>query len=104
MKRTAPIKGKQSPDDPSSLLAAQPPIVLEDALKELEGIVQRLEDPSTALETAIQQYSRGMDLSRACAQRLAGLERQILLVQRGPQGEAVLEDFEPEEAGDADPA
>jgi exodeoxyribonuclease VII small subunit len=81
---------------------ANPPINLEEALRELESIVTRLEDPSTTLEEAISQYSRGMELSKACAQRLAGLERQILLVQRGSNGEPTTVEFEPEETGDAE--
>jgi exodeoxyribonuclease VII small subunit len=62
-----------------------------------------MEDPTTPLEEAIRYYSRGVELSKACAERLAGLERHILLVQRGEAGQLLTEDFEPEEAGDADP-
>jgi exodeoxyribonuclease VII small subunit len=100
MKRSTTPKASTESAPPSN---ANPPINLEEALRELESIVTRLEDPSTALEDAISQYSRGMELSKACAQRLAGLERQILLVQRGSTGEPTTVEFEPEEAGDADP-
>jgi exodeoxyribonuclease VII small subunit len=43
----------------------------EDALKELEGIVQQLERGQVKLDEAISAYERGALLKRHCEQRLA---------------------------------
>jgi exodeoxyribonuclease VII small subunit len=78
MKKSASPPSSQSDLDSLSL---------EDALKELELIVNRMEDPSTPLEKAMEFYGRGMALSKHCSIRLAGFEQQVLLVQKAHTGE-----------------
>jgi exodeoxyribonuclease VII small subunit len=56
----------------------------EAAIAELEGIVKRLEEGDLPLETSLQLYERGVQLSRFCHARLEDAERRIeILTERG---------------------
>ena len=49
----------------------------EDALKELETIVQQLEQGKTKLDEAIGAYERGALLKRHCEQKLAEAKMKV---------------------------
>ena len=49
----------------------------EDALKELETIVQQLEQGKTKLDEAITAYERGAQLKRHCEQKLAEAKMKV---------------------------
>jgi exodeoxyribonuclease VII small subunit len=49
----------------------------EDALKELETIVQQLEQGKTKLDEAITAYERGALLKRHCEQKLAEAKMKV---------------------------
>ena len=49
----------------------------EDALKELEGIVQQLERGQVKLDEAITAYERGALLKRHCEQKLAEAKMKV---------------------------
>ena len=49
----------------------------EDALKELEGIVQQLERGQVKLDEAISAYERGVLLKRYCEQKLAEAKMKV---------------------------
>lgn len=49
----------------------------EDALKELEGIVQQLERGQVKLDEAISAYGRGALLKRHCEQRLSEAKMKV---------------------------
>ena len=56
----------------------------EAAIAELEAIVKKLEEGDLTLETSLQLYERGVQLSRFCHARLEEAERRIeLLNERG---------------------
>ena len=56
----------------------------EAAIAELEGIVKKLEEGDLPLETSLQLYERGVQLSRFCHSRLEDAERRIeILTERG---------------------
>jgi exodeoxyribonuclease VII small subunit len=56
----------------------------EAAIAELETIVKKLEDGDLSLETSLQLYERGVQLSRFCHARLEDAERRIeILNERG---------------------
>ena len=56
----------------------------EAAIAELEGIVKKLEEGDLPLETSLQLYERGVQLSRFCHSRLEDAERRIeILNERG---------------------
>jgi exodeoxyribonuclease VII small subunit len=57
---------------------------LEAAIAELESIVKKLEEGDLPLETSLQLYERGVQLSRFCHSRLEEAERRIeVLNERG---------------------
>ena len=56
----------------------------EAAIAELETIVKKLEDGDLALETSLELYERGVQLSRFCHTRLEEAEKRIeILNDRG---------------------
>jgi exodeoxyribonuclease VII small subunit len=56
----------------------------EAAIAELETIVRKLEEGDLALETSLQLYERGVQLSRFCHAQLEQAERRIeILNERG---------------------
>ena len=58
----------------------------EDALKELEGIVHRLETGDAALDDAIALYERGDKLRRRCAERLDQAQARIEAIRLDADG------------------
>jgi exodeoxyribonuclease VII small subunit len=56
----------------------------EAAIAELETIVKKLDDGDLSLETSLQLYERGVQLSRFCHARIEDAERRIeILNERG---------------------
>jgi exodeoxyribonuclease VII small subunit len=56
----------------------------EAAIAELESIVRKLEEGDLTLESSLQLYERGVQLSRFCHARLEDAERRIeVLNERG---------------------
>ena len=49
----------------------------EEAIARLEGIVRKLQDGKTDLETALSQYEEGVRLLRHCHGLLEGAQRRI---------------------------
>lgn len=67
----------------------------EEAMKNLEEIVEKLEEGDVPLEEAISIYKQGMDLSRLCHTKLKSVEDQLtqILNEDGQlEGFATLEE------------
>ena len=60
----------------------------EEALKELERIVGRLESGDAALDEAIALYERGDQLRRQCAARLDAAQAKIEAIRTDAEGRA----------------
>ncbi len=58
----------------------------EAALKELEGIVARLETGDAALDESITLYTRGEALRSQCEKRLKDAQARIEKITLGPNG------------------
>ncbi|WP_258044257.1 exodeoxyribonuclease VII small subunit [Sphingomonas citricola] len=58
----------------------------EEAMRELEGIVGKLESGDTPLEDAIQLYERGSALRQRCAERLDAAQARIEAIRVGADG------------------
>ncbi|MDQ0156440.1 exodeoxyribonuclease VII small subunit [Robertmurraya andreesenii] len=52
----------------------------EEAMKNLEDIVEKLEEGDVPLEEAIAIYRRGMELSKLCHDKLKNVEEQLTQV------------------------
>ncbi|SEM82147.1 Exodeoxyribonuclease VII small subunit [Sphingomonas gellani] len=60
----------------------------EDALKELERIVSRLESGDATLDEAIGLYERGDQLRQRCAERLDAAQARIEAIRTDADGRA----------------
>ncbi len=63
----------------------------EDAIAELEAIVNKMESENLPLEQSLAAYKRGAELLKICQKSLAEAEQQIRIVTE----ENKLSDFEP---------
>ena len=67
----------------------------EQALGELEAVVERLEHGELPLEEALKQFERGVELARSCQAALKQAEQKVeILLQKTPDAEP--EAFEPD--------
>ena len=68
----------------------------EQALSELEAVVERLEHGDMPLEEALKQFERGIELTRSCQASLKQAEQRVeILLRKTPEAEP--EPFETEE-------
>ena len=60
-------------------------ITFEQAMQELDEIVQKLENGQIPLEEAVKTYERGMELKKICEEKLNNAEMKIekLTIQSG---------------------
>lgn len=75
-------------------------VKFEEALKQLEAIVSRLEVGDLPLEQALSIFEEGVRLAKLCSQRLNEAERRVnILVKSADAGVSGLEErpFEEEE-------
>ncbi|MEG8023672.1 exodeoxyribonuclease VII small subunit [Sphingomonas aurantiaca] len=61
-------------------------LAFEDALKELEAIVGKLESGDTPLQQAIELYERGNKLRQRCADRLDAAQARIEAIRLDADG------------------
>lgn len=61
----------------------------EEALRELEAVVGRLERGDVALEESITLYERGAALKARCEQKLAEAEEKVSRITLGEGGQPV---------------
>lgn len=71
-------------------------VTFEEALKELEQIVERLEGGQLSLDEAIRSFEQGIALVKVCGRRLQQAEKKIDRLSR-----QTLEIFPPDESGEA---
>ncbi|MCJ7453651.1 MAG: exodeoxyribonuclease VII small subunit [Steroidobacteraceae bacterium] len=68
----------------------------EQALSELEAVVERLEHGELPLEDALKQFERGIELARSCQTSLKAAEQRVeILLRKAPDAEP--EPFEGDE-------
>ncbi|HEY1961278.1 MAG TPA: exodeoxyribonuclease VII small subunit [Rhizomicrobium sp.] len=73
-----------SPNQPSTTPVEQ--LSFEAALRELEGIVSRLEQGEVDLEDSIALYERGQVLKLHCEEKLKSAESRLEKIVTGPKG------------------
>lgn len=66
----------------------------EDNLKELEDIATKLENGNLNLDEAIEEFEKGMKLSKECTKKLDEAEKKINILVEGENGEFLEEKFE----------
>ena len=65
----------------------------EEALGDLEKIVDRLESGELPLEESLAAFEEGVRLVRYCNQRLNEVEKKIQLLVKNKEGKLQLKDF-----------
>ena len=58
----------------------------EQAMKQLEQVVQDLESGDIPLEKAIQKFEEGIELSKFCSEKLDESEKRITILTRDATG------------------
>ncbi len=72
----------------------------EEALRELEGIVNRLEQGDLPLEEALQFFEDGVKLSRYCHTKLDEAQKRVEILLKDESGKMTAQPFEPTEDGE----
>ncbi len=67
----------------------------EQALKELEAIVRRLEGASGDLEASINDYVRGTELKKFCDEKLKAARLKVESIVKAEEGSAATAPFDP---------
>jgi len=73
--------------------AVQEEIPFEDALSELESLVETMEKGELSLEESLASFERGVALTRLCQQALRAAEQKIEILSAN-SSEAELESFQ----------
>jgi exodeoxyribonuclease VII small subunit len=68
----------------------------EQSLKQLERIVQELEDGELPLEKAIKKFEEGIQLTKFCSQKLDETEKKISILLKSADGQVVEQPFLPD--------
>lgn len=68
----------------------------EKSLQELEALVQRMEAGDLTLEESLQQFERGIELTRTCQKALEAAEQKVQILTQKNQG-ASSEPVDPSE-------
>jgi exodeoxyribonuclease VII small subunit len=58
----------------------------ESAMKQLEKIVDALEDDTVSLDSALKKFEEGMKLVRHCSDQLDAMEKKVVLLTETPDG------------------
>ncbi|MGF1573725.1 MAG: exodeoxyribonuclease VII small subunit [Sumerlaeia bacterium] len=71
---------------------------LEENLRRLEEIVERIENSDIGLEDSITLYAEGTRLGNSCLQRLSNLEQRIHLIRQKSDGTLEQTPFQDDES------
>jgi len=74
-----------------------PKIDFESAMRDLEELVERLEQGDLPLEESLAAFERGVMLTRSCQGALKEAEQKVEILLR-KAGEPAIEDFDAEES------
>ena len=69
-------------------------ITFEEAIKELENIVDDLERGEVSLEEAVSAYERGSKLKNICQERLNDARMKVEKIKQDESGQISIENFE----------
>ena len=74
----------------------------EQSMKQLEQIVQELEDGDLPLEKAIKKFEEGMKLTKLCSAKLDETEKKISVLLKNAEGQMAERPLVPEDETDDD--
>jgi exodeoxyribonuclease VII small subunit len=76
----------------------EPRLDFEAAMRDLEELVERLEQGDLPLEESLAAFERGVMLTRSCQTALKEAEQKVEILLK-KAGQPAVEDFDPGEAG-----
>lgn len=68
----------------------------EEALSELENVVQQLEKGELPIDDSLEVFQKGIELSKFCSKRLDQIEKKITLLIEDADGNIREEEFKME--------
>ena len=74
----------------------------EQSMKNLEKIVQELEDGDLPLEKAIKKFEEGIKLTKFCSEKLDETEKKISVLLKNAEGQMKEKPFRPEDEAEDD--
>jgi exodeoxyribonuclease VII small subunit len=72
----------------------------EDALQDLEGVVEKLDGGSLSLEASLQAFEEGVSLVRFLEEKLTEVEKRVEILTRDNSGLFQTQSLETDEEGD----
>ncbi|MGD8342206.1 MAG: exodeoxyribonuclease VII small subunit [Desulfobacterales bacterium] len=72
------------------------PKTFEQSMKQLERIVQELEDGELPLEKAIKKFEEGIKLTRLCSAKLDETEKKVSILLENAEGQVFTKPFRPD--------
>jgi len=73
------------------------PVRFEQALEDLEGLIEQIESGDVGLEESLAQYERGMKLIKQCREVLSKAEKKIAELTLDEQGRLDVPDGQGDE-------
>ena len=67
----------------------------EEAIQELENIIQRMSTGEQTLETSINEFERGIQIARECQTLLKQAHQRVEVLTKSASGELETQPFEP---------
>ena len=74
----------------------------EQSMKQLERIVQELEDGDLPLEKAIKKFEEGIKLTKLCSEKLDETEKKISVLLKNSEGQMAEKPLVAEDETDGD--
>lgn len=81
---------KESKDKKNAQNGIDEKLSFEQALKQLEEIVNQLESGTLGLEDSLRLFEEGIKLSRLCNKKLKLAERKIQMLTKDEKGETLI--------------
>ena len=72
------------------------PKTFEQSMKQLERIVEELEDGELPLEKAIKKFEEGIKLTQFCSAKLDETEKRVSVLLKNAEGQVMTKPFRPE--------
>lgn len=82
----APKQLSQEMPGPPTPQAAEPPASYEEAVAELDRLVEQMEQGRLPLDRLLDDYKRGVELLAWCRGRLEAVQAQVQLLEDGQLG------------------
>ena len=74
----------------------------EQSMKQLEKIVQELEDGDLPLEKALKKFEEGIKLTKQCSAKLDETEKKVSILMKDADGKMTEQPFMPENEENGD--